>query len=105
MEHSGWIDRLQRRLAEDDDFAAAVDADHERYVADRWSLLSEPDQARIRNAGLEPHFRERGIGGIRNRRSVKCLHLHFAHHLAAGSTIGAVLEQAGKAPPCPRPPA
>ena len=101
LEHAGWIDRLQSRLQDDDAFAAAVSADHDAYIEARWGQLDEAERERIRKSGLENEFKERGIGGIRNRRSIKCLHLHFAHHLAARSTIGGEIERSGLVVPCP----
>lgn len=102
LEHTGWIDRLQSRLADDDEFADAVSRDHDAYVAARFTQFTEAERERVRNSGLEDDFRERGIGGIRNRRSVKCLHLHYAHHLAMGSVLGAEIERSGLVTPCPQ---
>ena len=57
-------------------------------VAQEFELAAE-------EAGVAAALRERGIGGIANRDSVKCLHLHYAHHLARGSAIGAEIETLG----------
>ena len=65
LESEGWI----TRLAADRAFAEAVDASHSRYAAERGDLL----------AGAE---RWGGVGGT--RRGLKCLHAHYAYHLAGG---------------------
>jgi hypothetical protein len=91
LEMAGLIRRLDDRLAGDDDLAARLHADHASYVEARWRLLDAADQAAATGAGLAEAFRSRGIGGMRHWRSVKCLHLHLAHHLAAHNTIGALL--------------
>ena len=58
-----------RPLDADRAFAEAVDASHARYAAERGDLL----------AGAE---RWGGVGGT--RRGLKCLHAHYAYHLAGG---------------------
>jgi exopolyphosphatase/guanosine-5'-triphosphate,3'-diphosphate pyrophosphatase len=65
LESEGWISRL----AADRAFADAVDSSHARYAAERGDLL----------AGAE---RWGGVGGT--RRGIKCLHAHYAYHLAGG---------------------
>ena len=95
VERDGWIRKFQARLAEDDEAAAALAAEHERYIEERWSLLSDEHRTLIREAGLEAEYRQRGIGGMIDRKQVKCLHLHYAHHLARGNTVGRWMEEAG----------
>ena len=64
---------------------AAVDADelaraHERYAAERDAVI-----ARRITPGPRPHG---GVGGT--QRGVKCLHAHYAWHLAGGDDPGRV---------------
>jgi hypothetical protein len=33
-------------------------------------------------------FKERGIGGLQDWDRVKCLHMHYAHHLVRENVIG-----------------
>ena len=61
------------RAAEQAVDAAELAAAHERYAAERDSLIS-PEYLGPRPRG--------GVGGT--RRGVKCLHTHLAHYLAAG---------------------
>lgn len=100
LEMVGLIDEFDTRLENDDEFAAAVATDHASYVEERWNLLDAAARTSAETAGLLPVLRERGIGGIANRRSVKCLHLHLAHHLAAHNTIGALLVAEHGIAPC-----
>jgi exopolyphosphatase/guanosine-5'-triphosphate,3'-diphosphate pyrophosphatase len=65
LESEGWISRLTADRA----FADAVDASHARYATERGDLL----------AGAEGWG---GVGGT--RRGLKCLHAHYAYHLAGG---------------------
>jgi exopolyphosphatase/guanosine-5'-triphosphate,3'-diphosphate pyrophosphatase len=65
LESEGWISRLVADRA----FAEAIEASHARYAHERGGLLAEAE-------------RWGGVGGT--RRGVKCLHAHYAYHLAGG---------------------
>ncbi|HEX2024875.1 MAG TPA: DUF501 domain-containing protein, partial [Actinomycetota bacterium] len=69
LESEGWIKRLDHRAATDPDFGVALEEAHGRYAEERarW----EPQAARWG-----------GIGGV--RRGIKCLHAHYANHVAGG---------------------
>jgi hypothetical protein len=96
LEYAGGVAEIERRIADDLELRARVHADHDAYIQERWSLLSEDEAHRVAAAGLTRSLRDRGIGGISNRDSVKCLHLHYAHHLARGSTIGEIIDELGE---------
>src|SRR2546421_3075065 len=63
LESEGWIDRLEK------EFEGEIQSVHERYAQERAELLTE-----AREWG--------GVGGT--RRGLKCLHAHYAYHLAGG---------------------
>ncbi len=65
LESDGWIARLN----DDPGIAAGVDASHRAYADERGSMLE--------GAGSWG-----GVGGA--RAGVKCLHAHYAYHLAGG---------------------
>ncbi|WP_433416498.1 DUF501 domain-containing protein [Microtetraspora malaysiensis] len=73
LESSGLMRRMQARLAEDPDLAAAYRAAHEDYVARRDKAAEEE--------GMEPLPRDmQSSGGMPER--VKCLHALVGHELA-----------------------
>ena len=101
-ERTGLIDRLQKKIEGNGDLEHAVAGDHKRYIEERWELLTRDDREIV---GASPYLLEtlrvRGIGGISNFMMVKCLHLHYAHHLAklskegeGGTTVGRLIEGA-----------
>lgn len=100
LERCGWIARIQRRIETDHALKERVAADHQACIDERWSMLSVAEQDVVRAHGLEENLRRRGIGGILEFQSVKCLHLHYAHRLAANNAIGELLEQEGLLDPC-----
>ena len=73
LEGSGLMKRMQARLGEDAELAAAYRAAHEAYLADRAAL------------GEVPEIEGISAGGMPDR--VKCLHVLAGHALAAGPGV------------------
>jgi exopolyphosphatase/guanosine-5'-triphosphate,3'-diphosphate pyrophosphatase len=69
VESQGAIARLSERLEADEGFAGALDAAHRAYAAERARAAPEA-------AGWG------GVGGT--RAGLKCLHAHYANHIAGG---------------------
>jgi exopolyphosphatase/guanosine-5'-triphosphate,3'-diphosphate pyrophosphatase len=69
LESEGWIRRLADRAREDADLATALERAHRAYAEERGRF--HPD---AREWG--------GVGG--SRAGVKCLHAHYANHVAGG---------------------
>jgi hypothetical protein len=103
LERTGWIARIQQRIARDVALKRRVAADHRAYIDERWRRLSAGEREAVRDHGLEETLRRRGIGGILDFKSVKCLHLHYAHRLAADNVIGELIEREGLLRPCGSP--
>jgi exopolyphosphatase / guanosine-5'-triphosphate,3'-diphosphate pyrophosphatase len=70
VESEGWIKRLDARAGEDRAFGRGLEVAHQAYARERgrWS------------AGAEAWG---GVAG--SRGGVKCLHAHYANHLAGGA--------------------
>jgi exopolyphosphatase/guanosine-5'-triphosphate,3'-diphosphate pyrophosphatase len=69
VESAGAIAGFNERIGADPGFAAALEAAHRDYAHER-----DGDRPAVRGRG--------GVGGT--RRGVKCLHAHYAYHLAGG---------------------
>jgi exopolyphosphatase/guanosine-5'-triphosphate,3'-diphosphate pyrophosphatase len=75
LEAEGWVGRWNARSAKDDLLATALATAHEGY-------------ARERSRGFPQALAQGGVGGA--ARGVKCLHAHYANHVAGGrDPIGA----------------
>jgi exopolyphosphatase / guanosine-5'-triphosphate,3'-diphosphate pyrophosphatase len=72
LEAEGWISRLNERLESDPGFAEAVAHAHAEYARER----ARDDPAAERHGG---------VGGT--RKGLKCLHAHYANHLAGGDDV------------------
>ena len=69
FEAAGWIGRLNQRMQLEKGFRDAVDGAHAAYAADRATDLGEAVS----------------WGGVAGTRTgIKCLHAHYAYHLAGG---------------------
>ncbi|MGH2725283.1 MAG: DUF501 domain-containing protein [Actinomycetota bacterium] len=69
LESEGWIKRLDERAASEGGFGEELARAHRSYAAERGGLVPEAQ----------------GWGGVGGTRAgVKCLHAHYAHHLAGG---------------------
>lgn len=81
LEASGLMAQLQDRLAEEPELAAAYQAAHEAFIADRDKTGKE--------LGLEvPEISGISAGGMPVR--VKCLHALIGHSLAAGPGVNPI---------------
>ena len=93
LEHQGRIADLEALIAQDDELRKELFANHRAYIDERWNELSALDRQWVRDQGLVDAFWERGIGGIFNWETVKCLHLHYAHHRARANVLGAWIDE------------
>lgn len=101
LESGGLLRRLDREIAADPALCEAVDADHDRYAAERYAGMDAAARARAAATGVEPVLRDTGVGGVRRRGRLKCLHAHYAHHLVSGNTVGALLDERYELRECP----
>ncbi len=71
-EAEGWIGRLNRRAEDEPDLADGLARAHEGYARER----------------ARGHPAARSFGGVGGTRTgVKCLHAHYANHLAGGDDV------------------
>jgi hypothetical protein len=74
---------LEKKLKEDAVAMEQMKRAHLLYGQERQALLQESDWVWIRQRNWQDAFGEnRGVAGIRNPASVKCLHAHAAHYLS-----------------------
>lgn len=95
IEKDGWVSKLEREyFAAGSENLELLKSHHDQYRKDRvalfdkvglnWEEVPEP---------MEKIMRETGIGGIADFDHIKCLHLHYAHHLAAENQVGKVVDE------------
>jgi exopolyphosphatase/guanosine-5'-triphosphate,3'-diphosphate pyrophosphatase len=69
LESEGWIKRLEDRIGDDPSFARHLEVAHREYARERGRWLAEAEAWG-------------GVGG--SGRGLKCLHAHYANHVAGG---------------------
>lgn len=89
LESTGMISEIEAKVASDSDFAKALEENHSNHAQKRLSLIPANVQDSLeRNYPKEFQvLKETGVGGIRARDGVKCLHTHFADYLALGENV------------------
>lgn len=93
LEEHGVIAQLEAEIARNPELRERYFEDHRRYAQERFSLLSPEEREFLKEQGWLEALRDRGIAGIADLRTVKCLHAQYAYHLARKSTIGRWLDK------------
>ncbi|MBI1729942.1 DUF501 domain-containing protein [Candidatus Acetothermia bacterium] len=93
LEHQNYIQKIEELIRQDASFRERVFKNHRENIHERWAELSQADIVFIDKKGYRSQLLDYGIGGIKNWESVKCLHLHYAHHLARENAIGQWLDE------------
>ena len=80
---SDLISKLGERLKFDQEFKKIMEAAHQKYAASRKNILSSEQLQKAKNISedLYKTLLESGVGGIRNKEGIKCLHTHLADFL------------------------
>ncbi len=100
LEDRGLLEELTVRYQNQQDFACRLVNAHQAYAGLRRNLLS-PDareQAAEISQDLLDTLLNSGVGGIKDRGGLKCLHAHFAHYYSgyanpAGAEVAARLKR------------
>lgn len=72
---------FEERIQKDEALLASMKRAHRAYAKARQELLTEADREWIRDQKWDGAFSlERGVAGIRNFATIKCLHAHAAHY-------------------------
>ncbi len=78
IEQNGIIPEIQQLVSRNRDFITSMENAHAWFYYFRKELFLEISGDEFRDEMI-PLFNQ-GIGGIRDPRFVKCLHLHYAHY-------------------------
>ena len=93
LETTGLVKQLEQRLQDDSDFMAAYQKNQQAYVAARWASCTEHEKQQLQTLGFSDLFDTYGIGGLRDWQQIRCLHMHYAHHLCDQNVIGHWLDR------------
>lgn len=93
LETDGLVKQLQDEVNQSEALKAELYEDQKRYCQMRWQQMPAEDRQAIEQKGLTELFHSFGIGGIKNWHNIRCLHMHYAHHLADKNCIGRILDE------------
>jgi uncharacterized protein len=93
VEATGLIKNLENEILKaDEEFKSRLIQDHKNYIELRLKYMQEEEDLK----DLRPEYLEalktKGIGGLSDYSRVRCLHMHFAHYLVSGNSVGEWLE-------------
>jgi uncharacterized protein len=92
LEDKGLIHDLQKEIHSGSDLSERLLHAQQSYIDARQSLLPFRKRCKIRklNPALARQMESKGIGGVENLQTIKCLHMHYAHHVITGNNpVGA----------------
>ena len=93
IEAQGNVKALELEIEHNEDLRQQLLLDQARYRDQRFAQMTPSDKQAIADKGFTELFNSMGIGGIRHWHKIRCLHMHYAHHLAEGNVIGEILDQ------------
>lgn len=93
LESHGLIKELEQRVQTDEIWREAIAVDHQRYRDYRVSLITQEHRQLCDNPNKMLSLETKGVGGVDNWQQIRCLHMHYAHHLIFGNTVGRYLDE------------
>ncbi|MGM0409802.1 MAG: DUF501 domain-containing protein [Bacillota bacterium] len=85
IEDKGMVKELTERLNNDNNFREKLKRAHQRYAKERLEYLDQ-DLEDI-SAGIRDVLVNSGVGGIIDKKGIKCLHTHVADYLVNAKNI------------------
>lgn len=95
IEAQGGNCEIQRDIASDTKLQLAHREDNKYYARARWAVLNDQEKGIAAQVGVRELLEHAGICGTFSHDAIKCLHAHYAFHLArreAGSTVGKLID-------------
>ncbi len=86
LEDKGLVGHFTGKMKKDEEFAAQMRKMHRSYARQRFELLSSEQKKEIKEISPDLYrvLKQSGVGGIRDKTGIKCLHVHLADFLARG---------------------
>ena len=83
LEDLNWIDKLQEQVNSSDELKKQLEKAHKNYAKQRMNMLDKEIVKKIKNISYDIFFtlKESGVGGIKDKKGIKCLHTHVADYL------------------------
>ena len=94
LEAQGLIKKLEQDIIPNDEtFASQLKAANEEYAKKRYQELTKIENWENLPPSYIESIKSKGVGGLGDFSRVRCLHMHYAHHLVATNPVGQYLDQ------------
>ena len=94
LEAIGLIKKLEKEiLPSDENFLNQLIDSHRSYAQERFSEFEKTERLENYPENFIKNLKEKGVGGLGDFKRVRCLHMHYAHHLVGFNPIGHYLDQ------------
>lgn len=83
LEDKGWITKMQEVVNTDEEIAQTLKKAHEVYAKERFEMLDATEKKKMREISDDIYetLKNSGIGGVKDKKGIKCLHTHVADYL------------------------
>ncbi|HKL12309.1 MAG TPA: DUF501 domain-containing protein [Halanaerobiales bacterium] len=83
IEEQGWIEKIQKQINNNKVLKDKLEKLHKKYAKKRMEMLKKVEINEIKEISLDILYtlKESGIGGIKEKKGIKCLHTHTADYL------------------------
>ncbi|MDZ7671518.1 MAG: DUF501 domain-containing protein [Halanaerobiales bacterium] len=83
LEDSNWIDKLQNKVDSNYELKSKLEAAHINYAKQRMNMLDKKEIEKIKKISEDILYtlKNSGVGGIKDKKGIKCLHTHVADFL------------------------
>ncbi len=83
LEDSNWIDKLQNKINSNYELKSKLKAAHIDYAKQRMNMLDKKETEKINKISEDILYtlKNSGVGGIKDKKGIKCLHTHVADYL------------------------
>jgi uncharacterized protein len=94
IESHGFVKELENLVIPfDEELKMKLKQNHLQYIEKRWSYFVKEHNLDSILPVYQDSLKEKGIGGLSKFDRVRCLHMHYAHYLVDGNSIGELLEE------------
>ncbi len=93
IEAKGIIKELENNIIPSSpELLSSLKSEHYHYIQKRWDYFCKEYDTDLISTTYCETLKTKGIGGLSKFNRVRCLHMHYAHHLIDHNSIGAWLE-------------
>lgn len=83
LEDKGWITKMQKIVDNDKEVAQTLKGSHQNYAKERFEMLDSREKDKMKEISHDIYMtlKNSGIGGVKDKKGIKCLHTHVADFL------------------------